>query len=344
MEQSPNIEITKTKRKIELDILKGIGIIFVIIGHIIPIVHGEGHENVLLFKIAYSFHMPLLIAISGYLTGISKNQTYDFNWLKKKTIRLLVPNFIWTATAILIIRLDFIKYMFINPYYWFLPCLWAFNLVLYISKKTRHGFVVVSFFFMCFFLLAMAMKNVDNLFSRNLFLFFWYFFAGFFLSKKIQAIAENKKLCIILCVVSLVLYSAAVSFACFGLEDFYTAVLCKKFNIGNKLFKLAIEGTLYLYNYFFLSILGITFFSTCIVLCIRFFNERQKKIPLFFSFLSTAGKYSLQIYVIHMFFIHSYTQSTYVNYLLSFGLGLAVPLVFGFIIGKVPRLNRLLFG
>ncbi len=47
------------ERKVELDILKGIGIIFMIMGHI---EYGD-----IFNKLIYGFHMVLFICVSGFL-------------------------------------------------------------------------------------------------------------------------------------------------------------------------------------------------------------------------------------------------------------------------------------
>lgn len=60
-----------------LDFLKGIAIIFVLIGHCIQYGSGEEFLNSgaywdnMTMKVIYSFHMPLFIAISGYLFSYS---------------------------------------------------------------------------------------------------------------------------------------------------------------------------------------------------------------------------------------------------------------------------------
>ena len=61
------------ERKVELDILKGIGIIFMIMGHI---EYGD-----IFNKLIYGFHMVLFICVSGFLYK-------DYNgsvksWLRK---------------------------------------------------------------------------------------------------------------------------------------------------------------------------------------------------------------------------------------------------------------------
>lgn len=56
------------KRLNNIDFLKGVLIIFVITGHLIP-----GILNKTLIRyIIYFFHMPLFIGISGYLINIQK--------------------------------------------------------------------------------------------------------------------------------------------------------------------------------------------------------------------------------------------------------------------------------
>ena len=54
-----------------VDILKGMGIIFVCLGHLSPGIFTETH--------IYSFHMPLFFFISGYLFCRKEhNETFDF--------------------------------------------------------------------------------------------------------------------------------------------------------------------------------------------------------------------------------------------------------------------------
>ena len=57
------------KRLKEIDILKGIGIFCVLIGHSIPDANTQISNYFWggVFRWIYSFHMPLFIAISGFL-------------------------------------------------------------------------------------------------------------------------------------------------------------------------------------------------------------------------------------------------------------------------------------
>ena len=53
-----------------LDSLKGFAIFLVVLGHVIQTVFApDSYDSNVIFKIIYSFHMPLFIFISGYLSG-----------------------------------------------------------------------------------------------------------------------------------------------------------------------------------------------------------------------------------------------------------------------------------
>ena len=78
------------------DIMKGIGIILVLIGHIPP---GER-----LFHFIYSFHMPLFFIVAGFFASTVK---MDPGILKKYASRLLMPVL---ATMILVIALSPLHY------------------------------------------------------------------------------------------------------------------------------------------------------------------------------------------------------------------------------------------
>lgn len=57
-------------RNIVIDVSKGVAIILVVIGHVIQFgTSGEGFWDNNLFKIIYSFHMPLFIFLSGYVSA-----------------------------------------------------------------------------------------------------------------------------------------------------------------------------------------------------------------------------------------------------------------------------------
>ncbi len=73
-----------------IDIAKGIGIICVVIGHVIP--YGP------LWYFIYSFHMPLFFFISGMVCNYSKYTIKAFVYRRLKT--LLIPFIFWYISQI----------------------------------------------------------------------------------------------------------------------------------------------------------------------------------------------------------------------------------------------------
>jgi fucose 4-O-acetylase-like acetyltransferase len=139
--------LKKTRRE-DIDILKGIGIILVLIGH--------SFQHGLHFNIIYSFHMPLFFIVAGYF--FKKKPVIDL--LKKDFARLLVPYyFIIILTILLSVVYDYIgietiqtaeaiKMLYNHDVgaIWFLAALfWArqlFNLLLYITNNKWVLFLI----------------------------------------------------------------------------------------------------------------------------------------------------------------------------------------------------------
>ena len=75
-----------------IDLLRAIATICVVIGHIIQFRVKDVDSN-LIFRLIYSFHMPLFFFISGYLTP---NIIY-INWIKNRFFRLFMPFVLWAS-------------------------------------------------------------------------------------------------------------------------------------------------------------------------------------------------------------------------------------------------------
>lgn len=95
------------QRKKFPDILKGFAVILVVLGHCIQ--EGSGEDFSVrslyfydkLYQFIYSFHMPLFMAVSGYLCRESMSRAVTrperITMLKKRAVRLLAPIFLWTG-------------------------------------------------------------------------------------------------------------------------------------------------------------------------------------------------------------------------------------------------------
>lgn len=104
-----------TTRDITFDIMKGIGILLVIIGHL---AHGYGP----LIPIIYTFHMPLFFIVSGYFYK-QKNPAELF----KRDIKLLVIPYLLVSLLLIIygVVISIIKQEPDSFYYWFSALLYA---------------------------------------------------------------------------------------------------------------------------------------------------------------------------------------------------------------------------
>lgn len=93
--------MTQTKERLGyVDFCRGVAILLVVMGHMIQF-NGIPNSNPV-FEAIYAFHMPLFFAISGYITHkvtrITCGRQY-LTFLKKKTISILIPYFVWLLLA-----------------------------------------------------------------------------------------------------------------------------------------------------------------------------------------------------------------------------------------------------
>lgn len=139
-------------RDYSFDILKGILILLVVLGHAIHYQYGENCWYFPLFDFIYTFHMPLFIMVSGCFF-ISCTKRTPMEMLKNKSKRLLLPWFVWSLLVLLvslIIKILFlkdslssmgiIKTIFIEfGTYWYLLCVFSLTLFYYPMFRLENG-------------------------------------------------------------------------------------------------------------------------------------------------------------------------------------------------------------
>lgn len=89
-------------RSDNLDLLRGIGMLIVVIGHAIQISILDGQGSFLWERVILVFQMPFLFLISGYCAGFSFPTTNICRVLKKKVLRLFLPYCAWAFVYYLI--------------------------------------------------------------------------------------------------------------------------------------------------------------------------------------------------------------------------------------------------
>lgn len=274
-----------------IDLLRGFAIFLVVWGHLIE-------SSSILYRYINNLHLPLFFIISGFLLGRSLSNHSRGIILKKKFYRLYIPFLSWSFIAFAskalfaIIHKHFSYESFYEMFYsvfiqaksvWFLEILfWGSCLIIFYSKISDNK--IGKMFFIILILCIYIFLPNDIMSLGKLKVMFPVFFFGFWIYNKnlysLFLTSYFKRFGIFL----------GVTFACllYFLYDYEMYVRFTEFDIS------ILEIGILWYLYFtVIQLLGI-FFSIYIILPLL------KKIHLF----KIIGKYSLDIYVQHMFFIN----------------------------------------
>lgn len=106
----------------ELDVLKGVAIICVVIGHVHLFAPPQGDPEDWTYKVIYSFHMPLFMTISGLLSA-KLFERPAVSTIVSKIRRIVIPCLVWQVVTCLLIY-SFDKTAIISEY-WYLKCLFS---------------------------------------------------------------------------------------------------------------------------------------------------------------------------------------------------------------------------
>lgn len=135
------------KRIGELDFIKGIAIILVVLGHIVSQVWSQDpavYEKSPLFLFCYSFHMPLFVFISGYVCSVTIKD--DLHWLAKRLKRIGIPFFLVLILWYIILKREPVSTFFSPMAYWYLPFVMIADTAFFFDKKTPKGCVFAAIF------------------------------------------------------------------------------------------------------------------------------------------------------------------------------------------------------
>lgn len=123
------------------DIIKGILIILVVLGHALNIEFLDDSWNCGLFNVIYCFHMPVFIFISGYFFNSSLQRNF-IEVATSKFHRFILPSLFCLCLIffgyVLIIgfqNLKISKIISISISYWYLICIYILSLIYYIAIK-----------------------------------------------------------------------------------------------------------------------------------------------------------------------------------------------------------------
>lgn len=290
---------TNSDRNKLLDILKGIAIILVVLGHSIQYGSGPAYvqKNMFfdnaVFKIIYSFHMPLFMLVSGYLFNFSVCNHPFKKVMLSRFSALIVPIFVW-AFFIVAIQVSFgnsniAVFRIIKTYIstgisnlWFL---WAiFYCSMFVLMVRRFFNDNIFMYILCF----VSMFFIPDVFFPASYKYMFPFFVlAYFYSKnenRVKLWMSSQKAMRNKVLAAGILFAAMVLF--YNRDSYiYTSGYC----ILNK----NITRQLYIDIYrFMVGLSG----SVFVILLINSFKNQFTTI--FFSSMSKIGTCSLGIYII----------------------------------------------
>lgn len=285
--------MNRKKRIEEIDILKGIAIILVIVGHCIQIGFGKSwrecelfYDN-LIFKVIYSFHMPLFMIISGYLC-CSQNKRFQLRFR-----RLILPLVIWQlffSIVLFILKKDYeINFIWLylkNLYYpyWFLWTVFIINIIVHILDTVNYK-IRCCLYIILFIISLFIMDDYNIVYLKFLlpFYLFGYYYKkrGFTINNFIK-IFEKKRLIILL-----VIYIVLMKYF-----DYDTYIYTSGFVITNN------------YRQFFTNIYRVIIGMTGILLFAGLILRYCDKLhSIFKNLISWFGQRSLILYIIQGYIV-----------------------------------------
>lgn len=322
-----------------VDELKGLSILLVVLGHLYYF-SGTSDNNAVNKFLGFT-NMPILMFISGYLCLVSKRPFKEIlNKIVARSIKYLVPMLVvsWGLMFFLLeipgvnkkLLMPVLQSGFLGNWYWYLKVLIIFSFIsipLFLSKRFGIDLLMIGSTYILFTVLWRYGGALgDNLRMEHATTFYPFFAFGLLVKKyaKLLRIIQSK----------------------------YTTALC--FVIFSGMFVIEQWPSHLLMN---LSIHGILPF-TAIVFLWNIFQKFNTSSNKFLLGLEYCGKYSLEIYLFHYFFLAFVNVSPFMvwgmhtnNELLIHSLLLILALlisVFSIVLGKLLHcdnlLNKLVFG
>lgn len=307
-----------------IDRLKGLAILLVVIGHLMAFcTHGERNP---IYEVICSFHMPLFMFLSGLVLTYTPPH-YTARYLGKKALRFLLP-MLWIGLLFTYTNGKDVMAFIADRYkqgYWYLYILTLFYLLMYVygklPKVKRSWLLDLAYlaFWQVAFVAADRMlgQDLSDMTGISMCRGYWiYFFLGYMARR-------------------------------YGWTEWLSE--------HNWLFTLALVTfvpLLYAYGTGLFVRFGQVLPLTAIIVLVFLFRRREHDITAVESILSSVGRSTLDIYVLHYFVLRiinlsdaaSYLHRTS-NYLLEITLLVFMALVVSGVcmfLGKVLRQSNII--
>ncbi|MDP4145752.1 MAG: acyltransferase [Bacillota bacterium] len=309
------------KRNETIDILKGTAILAVIFGHAVQRGLVYNYTDTIAWKIIYSFHMPLFVLLSGFTLYISTSN-YNFNWVKKKFYRLIIPLITWTIITEFMSNFNFTGlkpftyfpdsvYQFIKTsvahpdwVFWFLWTIFIFMIIFYLVNKVSNKYSIVNKYqIACFIIIEMILLMLpkEYLGLRKICYYFPMFICGYYISKFKNYVFKYLKYVAVPSIIIWVLFA----------DKWGSDVIKFNFTI------------IYKYIIAFAGIISIYF-------VVRLFKNYLKWLAYF-------GRNSLELYLCESVFLNIGIKSGYIRVISIF----ITCLFFSLLSAKILKINKL---
>ena len=311
------------ERLLKIDVLKGIAIVLVVIGHLIY--QSPEQQNTLLFKLIYSFHVPLFMFLSGFLTYGKEIK------IKKKFLTLVIPFLVWYLIKVLIISgnldlykiiVDFKDLMFAPDIgLWFLWVLFlifcVFKIIQVLAQKTKDYSTIMTFLAVN---LLIQIPQTSFLGLHLLQMHFVYWGVGFYFAKYRKQFKKNTINPILLIVLFILLLS--------GWKWSSPPDLITSLNLGGN----------YHTSWLIDPLTNIYKFLTAIIAIGILWISLSEKQTLINGILSFIGRWTIGIYALHWYFL--FGESIFIKFIST----LVISILISIVISKVRLLSVILLG
>lgn len=329
-----------------LDVLKGFAIALVVLGHSVQSYTLNGnYDNNILFRIIYSYHMPLFMFLSGAAAAYSL-RPMNREFIKRKFQQLVIPYFAWYILGYFLTSAnttmglpEYIRRIIVFPDngLWFLWVLFLNFCCLAFIKKIYGRMQLWSYLVVWLAILAIPVSKYGVGFVK------WYlpfFVIGYLIFTHRDVLRKYSKFALYFCAIAFPLliiswHRMYMPSLVTGLDGRLVAHGLAAFDIGDivsfKVYPMITMAYSYLVPF---TGIGFTYW---------FFKLRPSKhLYGLFGFL---GIYTLDIYVSQMYFFKYAFGTSWVAIISGFFIALGLSLALGmFVLRRVHILSAIFLG
>jgi len=334
------------QRDVYVDVLKGFAILLVVLGHSVQAyVSGGRFDDNILFRLIYSFHMPLFMFLCGAAAAYS-SRPMNLDFIKRKFLMLVVPFVAWYLVGYFLTGAQhtmafsgYIHQVVVSPDYglWFLWVLFLEFCALAVAKWLTQWLKNYAYLVVWLAIYAVPVgKYGIGLVKWHL----PFFFAGYLIFAYREVLMRYRRVALAGAVIAAPLllltwhrmyYPSLVT----GLQPRLAAHGLSVVTLGDVV-------SINTYSVVDMAYRYLVPFCAIGLVCWAFSTRPARYLYGVFGFL---GLYTLDIYVTHQYFLNFAVGKSWTAVISGFLIALGVSLAIGiFVLRKVPALSVIFLG